>query len=70
MALHFAQGKGDSSEIDDLTEEWRARLWPGGWNPHDPPAEPVGADPATGDLCLYDQPCASGAQKLKLAQVR
>ena len=23
------QGKGDSSEIDDLTEEWRARLWPG-----------------------------------------
>ena len=20
---------GDSSEIDDLTEEWRARLWPG-----------------------------------------
>lgn len=44
------EGKGDSSEIDDLTEEWRARLWPG-------------------DLCLYDQPCASGAQKLKLAQV-
>jgi len=41
MALHVAQGKGDSSEIDDLTEEWRARLWPGGWNPHDPPAEPV-----------------------------
>ena len=25
---------------------------------------------ATGDLCLYDQPCTSGAQKLKLAQVQ
>ena len=24
----FCEG-GDSSEIDDLTEEWRARLWPG-----------------------------------------
>lgn len=25
----FPQGRGDSAEIDDLTEEWRARLWPG-----------------------------------------
>jgi len=35
------EGRGDSSEIDDLTEEWRARLWPGDLCLYDQPSAGV-----------------------------